>query len=125
MPYLEDDQVRVVVSLLRGKFHEVEETVATYHRRENGEFTVAELKDFGIQPFGIKVVRIGPQMTDLGPTVIRTRSLQLVGIEPMAATFTLQTHAPQSIQQEYQCPEYLRGRQRKKKADRHASGKTG
>jgi hypothetical protein len=87
VPYLEDDKVRVVVSLLRGKFHEVEETVATYHRRENAELTVAELKDFGIQPFGIKVVRIGLQITDISTTVNRTRALQVVGIEPMMATF--------------------------------------
>ncbi len=87
VPYLEDDKVRVVVSLLRGKFLEVEETVATYHCRENGKLTVPELQDFGIQPFEIKVVRVGQQVTEIGPTINRTRSLQLVGIEPMVETF--------------------------------------
>ena len=88
VPYLEDDKVRVVVSVLRGtKFHDTEETVATYFRRENGELTVEELKSFGVEPFGIKVIRVGPQMSDLGPTVNKTRSLEVVGIEPMVATF--------------------------------------
>ncbi|HEV2883253.1 MAG TPA: hypothetical protein VGW36_00250 [Pyrinomonadaceae bacterium] len=88
VPYLDGDTVRISVSLLRGiKAHESEQQVSTYVARERERLTVEALRDFGIEPFEIEIVRVAP-LTSGFPTIInKTPSLEVVGIEPVVSTF--------------------------------------
>jgi hypothetical protein len=47
------------------------------------------LKEFGVEPFQIKVVRLVPQTPALPAIVNRTKSVEVVGIEPLVSTFPL------------------------------------
>ena len=88
VPYLEGDTVKVTVSVLRGiKFQDVEDMVASYGVRENEELSVAALKKFGVKPFAIKVIRVAPQVSDFPSIVNNTKSVEVVGIEPMVSSF--------------------------------------
>lgn len=74
---VEGDVVRVIVSTLSGtKALENEEQVATYLIRENEKISVDELKNFGIEPFGIKLVRVAPNVASAPP-------VSLEGIESL------------------------------------------
>lgn len=86
--YLRRDQVRVRVSVLRGvKFHDVEEWVTTLVARENEKLTIGELANFGVEPFQVKLLKVGAQSSELPSIVNNTNSLEVVGIEPMVSTF--------------------------------------
>lgn len=86
-PFLDEEAVRITISVLRGKnYYDAEETVATYSAHENEMVTIAELKEFGVEPFQIKVVRVAPQAPALPPVLNRTKSIEVVGIEPVDAT---------------------------------------
>lgn len=88
VPFLDEEAVRITVSVLRGeKFHDNENTVATYSARENETLTLTALKDFGVEPFEIRVVRVAPQLSDVPTIVNNTRSLEVVGVEPVISTF--------------------------------------
>jgi hypothetical protein len=88
VPFLDEEAVRITVSVLRGKkFHDTEETAATYSARENETITIAELKEFGVEPFQIKVVRVAPQTPALPRIVNHTKSIEVVGVEPVDSTF--------------------------------------
>lgn len=90
VPSFDVDRVKIAVSVLRGaKFDDTEEPVATYFARENDRLTIAELKDFGVEPFEIKIVRVTPEVTDLPTVLNQTKSLEVVSIEPLVSNFPL------------------------------------
>lgn len=83
--YLEDETTNISVSVLRGKFRELEDQVASYKLREGESLTVEELEGFGIQPYVIKVIR--PSLVSHAPSTLNnTRSISLVAIEPVPST---------------------------------------
>lgn len=83
--YFEGETVKLRVSVLRGKFQEVEDEVASYSLRENEVIEVKELVAFGVEPFVIKLVR--PSVNSELPGVVnKTNSVAVVSLEPMAST---------------------------------------
>lgn len=85
VPYLRDEVVNIRISVLRGQFLDVEDSVAAYKARENESITVTELEAFGVEPFFIKVVR--PMVfSDLPTTQNLTTSTVVVGLEPVVST---------------------------------------
>ena len=87
VPYLDGDTVKVTVSVLRGeKFLDVEDIVGTYTVRENEGIAIDSLRDFGVEPFKLKLIRVAPQTPEVPTVLNKTRSLEVVGIEPIVAT---------------------------------------
>ncbi|MEP6568580.1 MAG: hypothetical protein ABJC10_02310 [Acidobacteriota bacterium] len=87
-PYFEEDSVRINVSVMRGgKFYDTEDQVATCAVRENEKVTIDALKDFGVEPFEIKVIRVAPQTSELPAIENKTKSVEVVGVEPLVSTF--------------------------------------
>jgi hypothetical protein len=68
---VEGDAVRVIVSTLSGRALENEQQVATYLIRENEKITADELRDFGIEPFAIKLVRVTPNIALVPPVILK------------------------------------------------------
>lgn len=88
VPYLDDDTVRVAVSVLRGeRFLDSEDMVGTYAVRENDGLVIDGLRDFGVEPFKIKLIRVAPQTSEVPSVLNSTKSLEVVGIEPIVSTF--------------------------------------
>lgn len=87
VPYLDGAAVSVSFSVLRGKFLDVEEMVGTVTLRENEVMSVDALRDFGVEPFKIKLIRVAPQTSDLPAVINKTKTLEVVGIEPLVSTF--------------------------------------
>ncbi len=85
VPYLKGATINISVSVLRGQFHDAEDRVATYKARENEEMTVTELEAFGVEPFVIKVIRTWSN-SDLPTTLNKTKSVEVIGLEPVIAT---------------------------------------
>lgn len=78
---LEGDSIRVTVSAFVGvRFHEKEAPVATYLVKEDEKITANELKQFGVEPFEIKVVRAAPISTALPQIVNNTESIAVISI---------------------------------------------
>jgi len=72
VPSVEGDAVRVVVSLLSGeKAFDHEEQIGNYLIRENEKISADELQQFGIEPFGIKLVRVAPNVTPVPPVILK------------------------------------------------------
>lgn len=87
VPYLDGDTVKVTVSVLRGeKFLDVEDIVGTYTVRENEGIAIDSLRDFGVEPFKLKLIRVAPQTPEVPTVLNKTSSLEVVGIEPIVAT---------------------------------------
>jgi hypothetical protein len=87
-PYLESEIVSVTFSVLRGeRFMDIEDMVGTYALRENEALSIDALKNFGVEPFKIKVIRVAPQSTDVPSIVNKTKSVEVVGLEPLVSTF--------------------------------------
>ncbi|HEY0431379.1 MAG TPA: hypothetical protein VGC61_06160 [Pyrinomonadaceae bacterium] len=84
-PIPKDGAVSVKVSVLRGEFLDTEETVATYNALENEVLTLEELKAFGVEPFVIKVIRTSTS-SESPTTLNKTKSVAIVGVEPIVAT---------------------------------------
>ena len=87
IPYLHGDDLTINVSVIRGEqLHEVNEFVAIYKAQENQTIVVEPLKSFGVEPFVLRVVRIGS--TSANQPVIRnlTKSLEVVGVEAVIST---------------------------------------
>jgi hypothetical protein len=84
----EGDKVSITVSLLRGKeVWDVEQPVGTYLVAENEKLSVDALKAFGLEPFGIRVIRMPPQTSEVPSIVNNTKSVEVTGIEPLVSTF--------------------------------------
>lgn len=86
VPYLKGETINISVSVMRGRFLDVEDRVASYQARENEEITVRELKAFGVTPFVIKAVRTSVNGSDFPTSLNKTKSVAVVGIEPVVAT---------------------------------------
>src|SRR5258708_6454239 len=80
VPYLEREGVRVVVTVLSGdKGWDREDPVATYLVHQNEKINTEELRQSGIEPFGIKLMRVAPSLTEVPPVVLKgVTSLTLV-----------------------------------------------
>jgi hypothetical protein len=79
--------VSVNFSVLRGKFLDVEDIVGTVTLRENEVTSVDALRDFGVEPFKIKLVRVSPQPSAVPAVINKTKMVEVVGIEPVVSTF--------------------------------------
>lgn len=87
--YLEQDTVRVVVSLLSGeKGPENKKQIAEYVLRETQKITVEELRQFGIQPFEIKLIRLPPTLGPV-PRVVLKDIQSLLVVKAVANDSTL------------------------------------
>src|SRR5688572_14549326 len=87
--YLEQDTVRVVVSLLSGeKGPENKRQIAEYVLRETEKITVEELRQFGIQPFEIKLIRLAPTLGPV-PSVVFKEIQSLLLVKAIANDSTL------------------------------------
>ena len=87
VPYLDGETVRVTISVLSGeKFLDLEDMVGTYTVHENEGLAVESLRDFGVEPFKLKLIRVAPQTPDVPTVLNKTKSLEVVGIEPIVAT---------------------------------------
>lgn len=87
VPYLDGEMVKVTISVLRGeKFLDLEDIVGTYTVRENEGIAIDSLRDFGVEPFKLKLIRVAPQTPEVPTVLNKTRSLEVVGIEPVVAT---------------------------------------
>lgn len=89
---VDGDAVRVTVSTLSGsKALESEQQVGTYLIRETEKISIAELRQFGIEPFEIKLVRVNPNVP-LVPPVILKGVESVVVINAMAKETTLPSY---------------------------------
>jgi len=87
VPYLDGETVKVTISVLRGeKFLDLEDMVGTYTLRENEGLAVDSLREFGVEPFKLKLIRVSPQTADVPTILNKTKSLEVVGIEAIVAT---------------------------------------
>ncbi len=69
---VEGDAVRVTVSILSGsKAWENEQRVGTYLIRETEKISIDDLKQFGIEPFQIKLVRVNPNIPPVPPVILK------------------------------------------------------
>jgi hypothetical protein len=87
VPYLDGDAVSVSFSVLRGEFLDVEDVVGTVTLRENEMTSVEALRDFGVEPFKIKLIRVSPQPSEVPTVINQTKMIEVVGIEAVVSTF--------------------------------------
>lgn len=80
------DAVRVSVSVLMGKMLEQEKSVAVYSLHEGEKVRVAELAQFGVEPFELALVRVASANTDLPQFVSQAPSIELVTIQANLST---------------------------------------
>lgn len=86
LPVLRDKAVIVRVSVLRGKHMESEEAVGTYTLGENEKVLVEAAKNFGVEPFEIKVIRLSSLPTNLPAVENKLPSLDVVGVEQVVSS---------------------------------------
>ena len=86
VPFVEGPGVRVNVSVLRGEFLEVEESVSTYLMDVGQKLSVDELKSVGVGPFELRLFRVDPSAANAPSFVNRTKSVEVVSFEPLATT---------------------------------------
>lgn len=81
--------LQIAVSVRMGeRYHDEVKQIATYSVRVDERVAVEELKQYGIVPIELRVVRTKPAAEAAPPYVeSRTSALQLVGVEPREATF--------------------------------------
>jgi hypothetical protein len=77
----ENEAVKVRVTVLRGRNHEVEDSVAEYTPSLEKKTVIGELTALGVEPFEIQLVRAPATVPDPPAVVNKTRSLQ-VTVEP-------------------------------------------
>jgi hypothetical protein len=69
---VEGDAVRVTVSILSGsKALENEQPVGTYLIRETEKIKIDELKQFGIEPFEVKLIRVNANVPPVPPVILK------------------------------------------------------
>ncbi|HJX91756.1 MAG TPA: hypothetical protein VJ372_14745 [Pyrinomonadaceae bacterium] len=89
---VEGDAVRVIVSTLSGsKALENEQRVGTYLIRETEKISIDDLKQFGIEPFQIKLVRVNPNIPPVPPVILKGVE-SVVVINSMAKETTLPSY---------------------------------
>jgi hypothetical protein len=89
---VEGDAVRVTVSILSGsKAFENEQPVGTYLIRETEKIKIAELKQFGIEPFEVKLIRVNANVPPVPPVILKGVE-SVVVINSMAKETTLPSY---------------------------------
>jgi hypothetical protein len=92
VPRIEGDAVRVIVSTMWGeKALNNEQRVASYLIRENERIKIEELRQFGIEPFGIKLIRVAPNLTPVPPVILKGVA-SLVVINAVSVDTTLPSY---------------------------------
>jgi len=66
--------------------HEEEKDVAVYTLREGEEIRVRELTQFGVEPFGVKLVRAISSDTKLPSVISNAKSIELITIQANLST---------------------------------------
>lgn len=93
---LEDGLVRIEVSVYLGVKHfEKEQSVASHRVRENEKISVEGLRQFGVEPFKIKVVRVAPLFTNTPLVTNKTESIEIIGVKANNSTlpsYTMTVH---------------------------------
>jgi len=85
LPVLMGRAVIVHVSVLRGNHMDTEDAMGTYTLRENEKVRVEAAKDFGVEPFEIKVIRVSSLPSNLPAVENKLPSLEVVGIEQVVS----------------------------------------
>lgn len=85
LPVLMGRAVIVHVSVLRGNHMDTEDAMGTYTLRENEKVRVEAAKDFGVEPFEIKVIRVSSLPNNLPAVENKLPSLEVVGIEQVVS----------------------------------------
>jgi hypothetical protein len=85
-PTLDGGAVRVAVSVLMGIRLEEEKEIAVYTLREGEKIRVQELTQFGVEPFGVKLVRVAPSDTNLPTVISNAKSIELVNLQANLST---------------------------------------
>lgn len=89
VPRVEGDAARVNVLVMWGEpALDGEKQIASYLIRENESVDVQELRDFGIEPFGIKLVRLSPNLAPV-PSVFMEKVPSLVLMNAVSVDATL------------------------------------
>ena len=89
VPRVEGDAARIIVLVMWGEVAlDGEKQIASYLIRENESVEVAELRDFGIEPFGIKLVRLSPNLAPV-PSVFLEKVPSLVLVNAVSVDATL------------------------------------
>jgi hypothetical protein len=84
----EGDGVKVIISAILGlRFHEKEEQIALYKLKENEEITVSGLGEYDIEPFHMKLIRVGEIRNSLPAAISHAQSVIITRIEPVNDTF--------------------------------------
>lgn len=84
---VESNRVRVLVSVQRGaRFNDSQDLVADYIANEGEKTLIATLKQFGVEPFQITLVRITPSMSRPPSVSNQTKSIEVVSIEASNST---------------------------------------
>ncbi len=84
---LESDRVRVLVSVQRGaRFNDSQDLVADYIANEGEKTWIETLKQFGVEPFQITLVRITPSMASPPSVSNQTNSIEVVSVEASDST---------------------------------------
>ena len=85
---VEGDTVRVTVSILSGsKAFENEQRVGSYLVRETEKIKIDDLKQFGIEPFEIKLIRVNPNVPAVPPVVLKgVESVAVIDSMPKETT---------------------------------------
>ena len=85
---VEGEAVRVTVSILSGsKALENEQRVGTYLIRETEKIKIDDLRNFGIEPFEIKLIRVNPNVPPVPPIVLKgVESVAVINSMPKETT---------------------------------------
>jgi hypothetical protein len=85
---VEGNAVRVTVSTLSGaKALENEQQVGTYLIRETEKISVDELRQFGIEPFEIKLIRVNPNVPLVPPVILKgVEAVMVINAMPKETT---------------------------------------
>lgn len=96
---VEGDAVRVIVSTLSGrKALEKEQQVGTYLLCETEKMNVEDLRQFGIEPFGIRLIRVTPNIAPVPPVVLKGVE-SLVVVSAVANESTLPSYTIKLLNQ--------------------------
>ena len=84
---IESDRVRILISVQRGaRFNDTQDLVADYLANEGEKTLIETLKQFGVEPFQITLVRIPPSIASPPSVSNQTKSIEVVSIEASNST---------------------------------------
>lgn len=83
---LTGNTVRASISVLMGRLHEKEKSVAVYSLRQGEKVRVLELAQFGVEPFELVLVRVASASPDLPRFVSKAPAIELVTIQANLST---------------------------------------